>query len=159
MQLTFCRRNYPDMPINKTDQQLIQLQFNSSNLDLLFEATDEFEDALTTSKNTAARRFNPHTDLTFFINTLQYERNINDALTFDGLDTMNQITSVEHRGIPIYQGVIECYYYVDRVGKRPPLLILIGSHGTFWIFNPSQGGSQIYDTTHSFDEVIGSVTA
>ncbi|KAA6353992.1 MAG: hypothetical protein EZS28_050480, partial [Streblomastix strix] len=53
------------------------MQLNASNLDLLFEATDEFEDALTTPRNTASRRLNPHTDLTSFMIILQCERNSN----------------------------------------------------------------------------------
>ncbi|KAA6382374.1 MAG: hypothetical protein EZS28_022100 [Streblomastix strix] len=97
MQVTTCGRNFPDMPMNTLDQQFFQLQLNASNLDLLFEATDEFEDALTIPRSTATRRLNPHTDLTSFLITLQCERNSNGALTFDGLDTQNQNTSVELR--------------------------------------------------------------
>ncbi|KAA6357757.1 MAG: hypothetical protein EZS28_046717 [Streblomastix strix] len=143
--------------MNTTDQQFFQLQLNASNLDLLFEATDEFEDALTTPRNTATRRLNAHTDLTSFMISLQCERNSNGTLTFDGLDTMNQNTSVELRGAPIYQGVTDCYYNVDTNGKRPPPPILCTVHDTFWLFSPNQGGSCHYDTTHSFDEVITSV--
>ncbi|KAA6370415.1 MAG: hypothetical protein EZS28_034058 [Streblomastix strix] len=71
MQVTTYRRNFPDMPMNTLDQQFIQLQLNASNLDLLFEATDEFEDVLTTPRNTASMRLNPHTDLRSFMITLQ----------------------------------------------------------------------------------------
>ncbi|KAA6393470.1 MAG: hypothetical protein EZS28_011005 [Streblomastix strix] len=159
IQLTTCGRNFPNMPMNTTDQQFFQLQLNASNFDLLFEATDEFEDALTTPRNTATRRRNPHTDLTSFMITLQCERNSNGALSFDGLDTKNQNTSVELRGAPIYQGVTDCYYNVDTAGKRPSPPILCTVHDIFWLFSPNQGGSCVYDTTHSFDEVIGSVTA
>ncbi|KAA6355417.1 MAG: hypothetical protein EZS28_049056, partial [Streblomastix strix] len=132
MQITTCGRNFPDMPMNTLDQQFFQLQLNASNLDLLFEATDEFEDALTTPRNTATRRLNPHTDLTSFLITLQCERNSNGALTFDGLDTQNQNTSVELRGAPIYQGATDSYYNVDTSGKRPPPPILCTVHDTFW---------------------------
>ncbi|KAA6397366.1 MAG: hypothetical protein EZS28_007111 [Streblomastix strix] len=159
MQLTTCGRNFPDMPMNTTDQQFFQLQLNASNLDLLFEATDEFEDALTTPRNTATRRLNAHTDLTSFMVSLQCERNSNGTLTFDGLDTMNQNTSVELRGAPIYQGVTDCYYNVDTNGKRPPPPILCTVHDTFWLFSPNQGGSCHYDTTHSFDEVVNEIGA
>ncbi|KAA6363978.1 MAG: hypothetical protein EZS28_040495 [Streblomastix strix] len=55
MPITTCGRNFPDMPMNTLDQQFFQLQLNASNIDLLFEATDEFEDALTTSRNTETR--------------------------------------------------------------------------------------------------------
>ncbi|KAA6362587.1 MAG: hypothetical protein EZS28_041886, partial [Streblomastix strix] len=159
MQLTTCGRNFPDMPMNTTDQQFFQLQLNASNLDLLFEATDEFEDALTTPRNTATRRLNAHTDLTSFMVSLQCERNSNGTLTFDGRDTMNQNTSVELRGAPIYQGVTDCYYNVDTNGKRPPPPILCTVHDTFWLFSPNQGDSCHYDTTHSFDEVVNEIGA
>ncbi|KAA6372998.1 MAG: hypothetical protein EZS28_031475 [Streblomastix strix] len=134
MQVTTCGRNFPDMPMNTLDQQFFQMQLNASNLDLLFEATDEFEDALTTPRSTASRRLNPHTDLTSFMITLQCERNCNGALTFDGLDTNNQNVSVELRGAPIYQGDTDWYYNVDVMGKKTPPPILCTIHDTFWLF-------------------------
>ncbi|KAA6376521.1 MAG: hypothetical protein EZS28_027953 [Streblomastix strix] len=119
------------------------MQLNASNLDLLFEATDEFEDAPTTPRNTASRRLNPHTDLTSFMITLQCERNSNGALTIDGLDTNNQNVSVELRGGPIYQD--------------PPPPILCTLHDTFWLFGPANGGSWVYDVNNTFDEVISQI--
>ncbi|KAA6354687.1 MAG: hypothetical protein EZS28_049786, partial [Streblomastix strix] len=127
----------------------------TSNLNLLFEATDKFEDVLTTSRNTATRRMNPRTDLTSILISLQYERNSNGALTFDGLDTQYYNTSVELRGAPIYQGAIDSYDNVDTSGKRPPPPILCTVHDTFRLFSHAAGGSFIYDTNHSLDEVIG----
>ncbi|KAA6402987.1 MAG: hypothetical protein EZS28_001492 [Streblomastix strix] len=157
MQVTTCGRNFPDMPLNILDQQFFQIQLNVSNLDLLFEATDEFEDALTTPRNTASRRLNPHTDLTSFMITLQCERNSNGALTFDGLDTNNQNVSVELRGAPIYQRDTDCYYNVDLMGKRPPPPILCTKHDTFWLFGPANGGTCVYDVNNTFDEVISQI--
>ncbi|KAA6404458.1 MAG: hypothetical protein EZS28_000009 [Streblomastix strix] len=124
MQVTTCSNNFPDMPMNTLDQQFFQLQIKASNLDLSIEATEEFEDALTTPRNTATRRLNPHTELINFLITLQYERNSNGALTFDGLDTQNQNTSIDLRGVPIYQGATNSYYNVDTRGKRPSSPIL-----------------------------------
>ncbi|KAA6365243.1 MAG: hypothetical protein EZS28_039230 [Streblomastix strix] len=157
MQVTTCGRNFPDMPMNTLDQQFFQMQLNASNLDLLFEASDEFEDALTTPRNTASRRLNPHTDLTSFMITLQCERNSNGALTFDGLDTNNQNVSLELRGGPIYQGETDCYYNVDLMGKRPPPPILCTIHDTFWLFGPAKGGTCVYDVNNTFDEVISQI--
>ncbi|KAA6377807.1 MAG: hypothetical protein EZS28_026666 [Streblomastix strix] len=157
MQVTTCGRNFPDMSMNTLDQQFFQMQLNASNLDLLFEATDEFEDALTTSRNTASRRLNPHTDLTSFMITLQCERNSNGALTFDGLDINNQNVLVELRGGPIYQDDTDCYYNVDLMGKRPPPPILCTIHDTFWLFGPANGRSCVYDVNNTFDEVISQI--
>ncbi|KAA6390885.1 MAG: hypothetical protein EZS28_013587 [Streblomastix strix] len=157
MQVTTCGRNFPDMPMNTLDQQFFQMQLNASNLDLLFEATDEFEDALTTPRNSASRRLNPHTDLTSFMITLQCERNNNGALTFDGLYTNNQNVSVELRGGPIYQGVTDCQYNVDLIGKRPLPPILCTILDTFLLFGPANGGSCVYDVNNTFNEVISQI--
>ncbi|KAA6404164.1 MAG: hypothetical protein EZS28_000301 [Streblomastix strix] len=146
--------NFPDTPTNTLVQQFFQLQLNTLNLDLLFEATEEFVDALTIPSNIATPRLNSHTDLTSFLITLQCERNSNGALTFDGLDTQNLNTSVELRGTPIYQGATNSYHNVDTSGKKPPTPILCTVHETFWQFSPAAGGSCIYDSNHSFDEVI-----
>ncbi|KAA6385866.1 MAG: hypothetical protein EZS28_018604 [Streblomastix strix] len=157
MQVTTCGRNFPDMSMNTLDQQFFQMQLNASNLYLLFEATDEFEDALTTSRNTASRRLNPRTDLTSFMITLQCERNSNGALTYDELDTNNQNVSVELRGAPIYQGDTDCYYNGDLMGKRPLPPILCTIHDTFWLFGPVNVGSCVYDFNNTFDDVISKI--
>ncbi|KAA6359352.1 MAG: hypothetical protein EZS28_045121 [Streblomastix strix] len=39
----------------------------------------------------------------------------------------------------------------------PPILCTV--HDTFWLFSPAAGGSCIYDTNHSFDEVNGPLSA
>ncbi|KAA6403040.1 MAG: hypothetical protein EZS28_001433 [Streblomastix strix] len=121
--------------------------------------TGEFEDALTIPRNTATRRLNLRSDLSCFIETLQYGRNSNGALTFGGLDIKNQNISVELIGAPIYQGETDSFYNVDTSGMRPPPPILCTVHDTFRLFSPAAGGSCIYDTNHSFDEVIGPLSA
>ncbi|KAA6386018.1 MAG: hypothetical protein EZS28_018456 [Streblomastix strix] len=95
MQQTTCCRNFQDMQMSTLDQQFFFLQLNASNLDLIFETTDEYEDALTTQRNRATRRLNLHTDFTSFLITSLCERNGNGVLTFDGLDSQNQNISVE----------------------------------------------------------------
>ncbi|KAA6378773.1 MAG: hypothetical protein EZS28_025698, partial [Streblomastix strix] len=146
--------NFPDMPMNSTDQQFFQLQLNASNIDLMFEATGEFEDVLATPRNIATRSLNTHIDLTYLMVSLQCERNSNSTLLFDDLDKMNQNTSVGFRGSPIQQGVTYCYYKIDSNGKRPPPPILCTVHDTFRMFGPNQGGSCHFYTTNSFDEVV-----
>ncbi|KAA6366153.1 MAG: hypothetical protein EZS28_038320 [Streblomastix strix] len=126
MQATTCRRNFPYLPLNTLDQQFFQKQLNTSNLDLLFEAADEVEDALTTPRNTSSRRLNPCTDLISFMITLQCERNSNGALKFDGLDT--QI-------------------------KMPPPPILCIIHDTFRLFGPANVGLCVSDVNNPFDKV------
>ncbi|KAA6385874.1 MAG: hypothetical protein EZS28_018599 [Streblomastix strix] len=159
IKVSICDHNFPNMPMNTLDQQFFQFQLNSSNLNLLFETTYEFDDALTTPRNAATRRLNPHTDLTCFLITLQCERNSNGALTFDGPDTQNQNSSVELRGEPIYQGATDSYYNVDTSGKRLLSPILCTVHDTFLLLSPAAGGSCIYDINDSFDEIIGPLNA
>ncbi|KAA6403097.1 MAG: hypothetical protein EZS28_001375 [Streblomastix strix] len=154
MQVTACGRNFFDKPMNTLNQQFFQMQLNVSNFDLLFEATDEFEVALTIQRNAASRRLNPHIDLTSFMITLQCERNSNGALTFDGLDTQNQNVSVQLSGVQIYQNDTNCNYNVDLMGKRPPPFILCAIHDNFWLFGPANGGSYVYNANNSFDEMI-----
>ncbi|KAA6358667.1 MAG: hypothetical protein EZS28_045806, partial [Streblomastix strix] len=158
MQVTSCGCNFPDMPINMLDKQFFQLQLNASNLQLLFQATVEYEDDLSIPRNIAIRRLNLHSDLISLMISLQCERNSNGVLTFDGLDTQNQNTTVELRGTPIYQGATNSYYNVDTSGKRPQPPILCIVHDTFQLFSPAAGGSCIYDTNHSLYEVIGPLT-
>ncbi|KAA6373801.1 MAG: hypothetical protein EZS28_030674, partial [Streblomastix strix] len=132
------------MPKNTLDQKFFQLQLNASNLDLLFETIDEYEDALTTPRNTTNRRLNPRTDLISFLITLQCERNSNRALNFDGLDTQNYYTSVELSRAPIYEGATYSYYKVNTSGKRPHPPIFHTAQDTFWLLSPAAGGSCIY---------------
>ncbi|KAA6375591.1 MAG: hypothetical protein EZS28_028883 [Streblomastix strix] len=159
MQLSTLWRNFPDFPMNTLNEQFFTMQMTANNLDNIFETTDEYEDSLTIPRGNSTRRCNSVTDYTSFFITLQCERNSNDALTFDGLDTKNQNTSIELCGYPIYQGAVDIYYSVDTNGKHPHPPILCTVHETFWLFSPADGGSCIYDTNHSFDEVIGQVTA
>ncbi|KAA6396017.1 MAG: hypothetical protein EZS28_008456 [Streblomastix strix] len=157
MQVTTCGRNFPDMPMNTLDQQFFQMQFNASNLDLLFEASDDVEGVLATSRNTASRRLNLHTDLISFMITLQCESNSKGALIFEELDSNNQNVSVELREAPIYQGETDCYYKVNLtgIGQHPPILCTI--YYTFWLFGPANGGSCIYDANNIFNEAIGQI--
>ncbi|KAA6393052.1 MAG: hypothetical protein EZS28_011420 [Streblomastix strix] len=142
IQIITCDRNFPDTQMNTHEQKFFQFQLNTSNLDLLFEATDEFEDALTTPTNTATRILIPNTDLTNFKQHFY-----------------NQKASVELRGEPIYQGATDSYHNVDTSGKKQPPPILGTIYDTFWLFSPDAGGSCICDTNYSFDEVIGPLSA
>ncbi|KAA6373547.1 MAG: hypothetical protein EZS28_030926, partial [Streblomastix strix] len=130
-----------------------------NNLDNIFEACDEYEDSLATPRASKTRRYNPVSNYASFFITIQCERNSNGELTFDGLNSKNQNTSIELKGHPIFAGVVDIYYNVDINGKHPPPPILFTVHDTFWLFSPANGGSCIYDTTHSFDQVIGQITA
>ncbi|KAA6382361.1 MAG: hypothetical protein EZS28_022113 [Streblomastix strix] len=159
MQINTMNRNFPDFPMNTLNEQFFTMQLQANNLDKIFEACDEYEDSLATPRVNKTRRYNPVSDYTSFFITIQCERNSNGALTFDGLDTQNQNTSIELKGHPIFAGEVDTYYNVDTNGKHPPPPILCTVHDTFWLFSPASGGSCLYDTTHSFDQVINQVTA
>ncbi|KAA6389656.1 MAG: hypothetical protein EZS28_014815, partial [Streblomastix strix] len=98
---------------------------------------DEYEDSLATPRASKTRRYNPVSDYTPFFITIQCERNSNGALTFDGLDTQNQNTSIELKGHPIFAGEVDNYYNVDTNGKHPPPPILCTVHDTFWLLSPA----------------------
>ncbi|KAA6389254.1 MAG: hypothetical protein EZS28_015218 [Streblomastix strix] len=151
--------NFPDFPMNTLNEQFFTMQLAANNLDNIFEATDEYEDSLATPRGSATRRYNAVSNYTSFFITLQCERNSNGALTFDGLDTQNQNSSIELRGQLIFQGTVDTYYNVETNGKHPSPPILCTVHDAFWLFTPNNGRSCDYDTTHSIDKVIGYVTA
>ncbi|KAA6390466.1 MAG: hypothetical protein EZS28_014007 [Streblomastix strix] len=158
MQVTTLGRNFPGFLMNTLNEQFFSMQLQANNLDNIFEATDEYEDSLATPRGKATGRQNLNIDITSFFMTLQCERNNNGALTFDGLNTKNQNTSVKLRGMPIYQRAAETYFNDDNNGKYPPPPILCTVHETFWLFSSNNGESCKYDINHSFDEVIGQVT-
>ncbi|KAA6361726.1 MAG: hypothetical protein EZS28_042747, partial [Streblomastix strix] len=143
MQINTMNRNFPDFPMNTLNEQFFTMQLQANNLDNIFEACDEYEDSLATPRASKTRRYNPVSDYTSFFITIQCERNSNGALTFDGLDTQNQNTSIELKGHPILTGEVDTYYNVDTNGKHPPPPILCTVHDTFWLFSPASGGSCI----------------
>ncbi|KAA6378531.1 MAG: hypothetical protein EZS28_025943 [Streblomastix strix] len=160
MQVSILSRSFPDFPMNTLNEQFFTMQQQANNLVNRFEACDEYEESFATPRGTATRRYNPASDYIPFFITIQYERNSNGTLSFDGLDTKNQNTSVEQRGQLIFNGAVDTYYNnVETNGKHPPPPVLYQVHDTFLLFTPTNGGSCDCDTTHSFDEVIREVTA
>ncbi|KAA6391609.1 MAG: hypothetical protein EZS28_012869 [Streblomastix strix] len=159
MIITTMNRNFPNFEMNTLSEQFFTMQLQAKNLDNIFEACDEYEDSLVTPRASKTRRYNPVNDYTLFFITKQCEGNSNGTLTFDGLDSKNQNTPIELQGHPIFAGEVDTYYNVDTYGKHPfpPILCIV--HDTFWLFSPRDGGSCLYDSTHSFEEVIGQVTA
>ncbi|KAA6403825.1 MAG: hypothetical protein EZS28_000643 [Streblomastix strix] len=141
--------------MNILNEQFSTMQLQANNLDNIFEGCDEYEDSLATPIARKTRRDNPESDYTSFFITKQCERNRNDALTFDGLDSKNQNTAIELKRQPIFAGDVDTYYNDDTNGKHQLLPILCIVYGTFWLFSPVDGGSCVYDITHSFDQVIG----
>ncbi|KAA6371065.1 MAG: hypothetical protein EZS28_033407, partial [Streblomastix strix] len=135
MQINTMNRNFPDFPMNTLNEQFFTVQLQANNLDNIFEACDEYEDSLATPRANRTRRYNPVSDYTSFFITIQCERNSNCALTFNGLDTQNQNTSIELKGHPIFAGEVDTYYNVDTNGKHPPPPILCTVHDTFWLFS------------------------
>ncbi|KAA6402673.1 MAG: hypothetical protein EZS28_001803 [Streblomastix strix] len=145
--------------IKATQIYLYLMLLISNILDNIFEACDEYEDSFATPSASKTRRYNPVSDYTSFFITIQCEHNSNRALTFDGQDTQNQNISIELKGHPIFAGDVDTYYNVDTNGKHPLPPILSTVHDTFWLFSPRDGGFCLYDTIHSFDQVIDQIIA
>ncbi|KAA6404428.1 MAG: hypothetical protein EZS28_000049 [Streblomastix strix] len=55
MQLSTLGRNFPDFPMNTFNEQFFTMQMTANNLDNIFEAIDEYEDSLTTSRGNSTR--------------------------------------------------------------------------------------------------------
>ncbi|KAA6378088.1 MAG: hypothetical protein EZS28_026385 [Streblomastix strix] len=159
LQVSTLGRNFSDFLMNTLNEQFFTMQLAANSLDNIFETADKYEDSFATPRRSTTRKFNPVSDNISFFVTLQRECNSNGSLIFDGLDTQNQNTQIELRGQPIFQSEFDTYYNVDTNGKHPSPPILCTIHDTFWPFTPLIGGSCDYDTTHSFDEVIGQITA
>jgi hypothetical protein len=53
-------RNIPNKPVNTTDAQFFQQMLNASDLDSIFEATEEYETSLTLKLNSDTARYKPH---------------------------------------------------------------------------------------------------
>ncbi|KAA6385966.1 MAG: hypothetical protein EZS28_018507 [Streblomastix strix] len=102
------------------------MQLCAKNLDNIIEATDEFEQSLTTPRGNVTRRYNPTYDYTLFFITQQCERNSNGPLIFDGTDTQNYNASIELKGLPIFRGAPDIYCKVNSNEKHqsPPILYI-----------------------------------
>ncbi|KAA6382855.1 MAG: hypothetical protein EZS28_021618 [Streblomastix strix] len=91
-----------------------------------------------------------------------YYQNIQEqqwSIDFRWIRHLELNTFVELRGAPIYQGATNSYYNVDTNAKNTPPPIICTIHDTFWLFSPAAGRNCIYDTNHSFDEVVGSFSS
>ena len=152
--LNLLGRNIPNKPVNTTDAQFFQQMLNASDLDSLFEATDEYEDSLTLKLSTESKRLRAPRDATSFVFTCQVERSGGTDIFFDGLDTNGQNTSIELRGNPIYSGLTDIYYNVTEDGNvhsPPPILCCV--QDTFWLCTLKDGRqSVLYETNANIDE-------
>jgi hypothetical protein len=157
LQLNTLNHNYPERAISTIDPVFVQMQLQAADLSTFnMEATDEFENSMTTPRANDSQRIRPHTDLTSFVALFPVERSSGVGLYFDGLDTKGQNVSVELRGNPIYQGANDTYY--DPVGDgsvHPPPPVLAMVQDTFWIFSAKNGGTCIYEINKDYNSVIG----
>ncbi|KAA6403220.1 MAG: hypothetical protein EZS28_001253 [Streblomastix strix] len=108
----------------------------TTNLDLLFEAIDEFEDALTAPRGTASRGLIPYNDPT---------------------SSMIKFQSVKLVGAPVCKGETECYYNVDLMDKRQPPPIRRQIHDIFLQIGFANCDSCIYDTINAFYEAVSQI--
>ncbi|KAA6388684.1 MAG: hypothetical protein EZS28_015790 [Streblomastix strix] len=138
-------RNIPDKQIATIGAAFYQMQLNATGLDGLFEIDDEVEDALTIPRSDGTQKLEDHTDLTNFAMILQVERNNSSGITFDGLNTKGQNTSITLKANPIYQGAADVYCGTNPV---PPILITVSD--TYWLFSALNGGTAMYVVDQDF---------
>ncbi len=156
LHLNTCGYNFPEKSVSTISPNFIQMQLQAADLaSFNLEATDEFENSLTTPRATSTVRLSPDTDLTSFVITIPVERSSGAGIYFDGLDTNGQNVSVELRANPIYQGALDTYY-TPEVGQstRPPPPTLAMVMDTYWLFSASRGGICHYETRSELSEVI-----
>jgi len=158
LQLSVGNRNFPEKPLNTMDQQFFQMMLNASDLDALFECTDEYEDSLTVPRADGESIHIPQTDLTSFAITLQAERSGGPGVYFDGLHSNGENRAIELRGAPIYSGETDTYYNVRKrlvdAPTRPPAPLLCTVQDCFWIFSTKNGGECHYIKDHTAEEVL-----
>ncbi len=158
LQLSVGNRNFPEKPLNLMDQQFFQMMLNASDLDALFECTDEYEDSLTVPRADAETIHIPQKDLTSFAVTLQAERSGGPGIYFDGLHSNGENQAIELRGSPIYSGETDTYYNVrqrmEDAPTRPPAPLLCTVEDCFWVFTSRNGGECYYIKDHTAEEVL-----
>lgn len=156
LQLTVAGKNYPKVSVNSIGPIFLQQQLIESHLALFGEeATDEYEDSLTTARATSERRLTPRTDLTSFIFIVNHERSSGAGLYFDGLESEGQSRTIELRGGPIHQGANDTYW--DPIGDssmRPIAPSLALKSDCFWIFTSRGNGTCSFYTDRDVNDAI-----
>ena len=149
-QLTVNKKQYPDTEFETTyDGRFVQHQLIANELDGCVEATDELvrSFALALNSETSGNRYKSTSaaDNTSFGINFQLERG-NAGYVFDGIDTGCHSVTVTFKGLPIYGGENDTYYYpdVDDVGNvikdvHPPAPEMWICSDTWWSWSIDTG--------------------
>ena len=121
MQLTINGKNMPDEVVSSQGARFLQHQLIAGDLSGGLECTKEFEDSIVMAKNTSSgnRYNNCLSDGTSFMWNIQCERN-NAGYTYDGIDSNGQNIPIQIKGQPIYTGINDTYYNVNKEGTHHP---------------------------------------
>jgi hypothetical protein len=121
MQLTINGKNMPDEVVSSQGARFLQHQLIAGDLSGGLECTKEFEDSIVMAKNTSSgnRYANSLSDGTSFMWNIQCERN-NAGYTYDGIDSNGQNIPIQIKGQPIYTGINDTYYNVNKEGTQHP---------------------------------------
>ena len=121
LQLTINGKNMPDEVVNSQGARFLQYQLIAGDLSGGLECTKEFEDSIVMKKNDGGgnRYANCLSDGTSFMWNIQCERN-NAGYTFDGIDSNGQNIPIQIKGQPVYTGINDTYYNVDKEGTAHP---------------------------------------
>ena len=137
MQLTINGKNMPDEVVSSQGARFLQYSLIASDLSGGLECTKEFEDSIVMAKNkeSGIRYANCLSDGTSFMWNIQVERN-NAGYTYDGIDSNGQNIPIQIRGQPIYTGINDTYYNVNKEGTvHPPPPQIWLCRDTFFILS------------------------
>lgn len=137
LQLNLDGKLYPEKAIETVGERFFTMMLNASDLDGLFECTEEYEDSLTRSlnKENGTKLVRTYKDQTSFLCTIQTERN-GAGLFFDGLESGNTNVTVGLHAKPMFTGTNDTYC---GLAITPPPPQVWFTRDTYWSWDPQNG--------------------
>jgi hypothetical protein len=135
LQIIVENKNIPENPLCTIGEHFFSLVLQASDLDNLFEATEEYEHSLTKPLNNpdGTPILRTIMDQTSFIPPIQSERS-GKGYFFDGMETGNKPATIRLKFTPIFQGPNDTYLY-----QLPPAPQIWLCRDTFWTFDTTNG--------------------
>jgi hypothetical protein len=149
LQFTVGSLKIPDVPCKTVGPRFYAMALANSDLDNVFEPTEEYEDSLSRPLNSDAgiRLVNSLKDQTSFLPPFSVERQ-SDGFFFDGLESGDSEVKIILKGNPIFNGQNDTYYHPNGddlafINTTPPDL---GLCRDTWFSFDTLNGLQYHDT-------------
>jgi hypothetical protein len=135
LQIIVENKNMPENPLCTIGEHFFSLVLQASDLDNLFEATEEYEHSLTKPLNNpdGTPILRTLMDQTSFIPPIQAERS-GRGYFFDGMETGSKPANIRLKFTPIYQGPNDTYLF-----HNPPAPQMWLCRDTFFTFDTTNG--------------------